>query len=347
LIKDKLPCKVSHAFLHIQLFVQKPYLWLIFKGMSEEKTILHPRNKHRSRYNFPELIKSLPELYPFVAINSHGGESIDFSDPLAVKMLNKALLKHFYGIAAWDIPANYLCPPIPGRADYIHYLADLLAESNEGIVPKGKLIKGLDIGVGANCIYPIIGVQEYGWSFAGSDIDPMAIKTAAAIVAANPLLANSISCRQQHNKQYIFKNIVKPAEVFDFSLCNPPFHSSAAEAQSVSKRKLHNLGKNKGRETILNFGGQHSELWYEGGELAFIRNMIEESTTIANQCLWFSSLVSKSSNLPFIYKMLHHAGAPEVKTIEMAQGQKISRFVAWSFLGETARQEWARKRWGR
>lgn len=313
--------------------------------MSEEKSILHPRNRHRSRYDFPELIKSLPDLYPYVAINAHGGESVDFADPVAVKMLNKALLKHFYGIANWDIPENYLCPPIPGRADYVHYLADLLAEANAGIVPKGKMVKGLDVGLGANCIYPIIGVQEYGWSFVGSDIDHLAVKTARAIVAANPVLSGSISCRLQNNRQHIFKGIVKPGEMFDFTMCNPPFHASAAEALSGTKRKLQNLGKHKGKDTVLNFGGQHSELWYEGGELVFIRNMVEDSALMGDQCLWFSSLVSKSSNLPFVYKTLEYNGVTEIKTIEMAQGQKISRFVAWSFFTEAERRTWAQKRW--
>ncbi len=301
------------------------------KRMSVEKNILHPRNKHRSRYDFPELIKSLPDLTPFVAVNAHGDESIDFSNPIAVKMLNKALLKHFYGIATWDIPLNYLCPPIPGRADYIHYIADLLAESNGGSVPKGKQIKGLDIGVGANCIYPIIGRQEYGWNFVGSDVDPGAIKAAKAIISANTQLKDAVSCRQQGNKQHVFKGIVKPGERFDFTMCNPPFHSSAAEAQSGTRRKLQNLGKHRGKETVLNFGGQNTELWCEGGEVAFIRKMIEESTDIADQCSWFSSLVSKSASLPFIYTALKTADVAQIKTVEMAQGQKVSRFVAWTF----------------
>ena len=313
--------------------------------MSAEKNILHPRNRHRSRYDFPELIKCLPELHAFVARNAHGGISIDFSDPAAVKMLNKALLISFYGIANWDIPANYLCPPIPGRADYIHYLADLLAQSNDGLVPKGKFIKALDIGVGANCIYPIIGVQEYGWSFVGSDVDQGAVKAVKAIVAANPSLINMVTCRQQHNKQHIFKGIVKPDELFDFTMCNPPFHASAAEAQSGNKRKLHNLGKNRGKETVLNFGGQGTELWYEGGEIAFIRNMIEDSVAIAGQCMWFSSLVSKSSSLPFIYKALQGAGVAELKTVEMAQGQKVSRFVAWTFMDTARKEHWRKTRW--
>ncbi|TDQ07706.1 23S rRNA (adenine(1618)-N(6))-methyltransferase RlmF [Pedobacter metabolipauper] len=313
--------------------------------MPAEKTSLHPRNKHRFRYDFPELIKSQPELQAYVSVNAYGDQSIDFSNPEAVKTLNKALLSHFYEISYWDIPANYLCPPIPGRADYVHYLADLLADANSGVIPKGDHIKGLDIGAGANCVYPIIGHQEYGWAFVGSDVDAKAVKAAKAIVDANKNLSGSITCRLQANKQNIFNGIVNHEEVFDFTMCNPPFHASAEEAQYGTKRKLHNLGKNKGKEPVLNFGGQSTELWYEGGEVSFIRKMAEESKAIGRQCLWFTSLVSKSSNLEFVYRALQRAEALEVKTIDMAQGQKISRFVAWTFLSPAQQQEWAKKRW--
>lgn len=313
--------------------------------MSIEKQVLHPRNKHRSRYDFPELIKSLPELRPFVALNAYGDESIDFSDPVAVKLLNKALLKHFYQIDHWDIPEGYLCPPIPGRADYIHYLADLLASVNDGVVPRGKNVKGLDIGLGANCIYPIIGHQEYGWTFAGSDVDSSAIKSAKNIAAINPALSASVFPRLQSNKNHIFKGVVKPGEVFDFTLCNPPFHASAAEAQAGSQRKVRNLGKQKGKETVLNFGGQQAELWCEGGEVGFIRKMIEESAALGKQCFWFSTLVSKSMNVPFIYGSLERQRPVEIRTIEMAQGQKISRFVAWTFLSPEEQTSWRKNRW--
>lgn len=313
--------------------------------MSAEKTLLHPRNKHRFRYDFPELIKSYPELKKHVAVNSYGDESIDFSDPAAVKSLNKALLKHFYAISYWDIPAGYLCPPIPGRADYIHYLADLLASVNNGIVPMQKSVKGLDIGLGANCVYPIIGHQDYGWSFVGAEIDSGAIKAAKAIISSNTVLANAITCRVQNNKHHIFKGIIKADDLFDFTMCNPPFHSSAEEAQSGTKRKLQNLGKQKGMGVTLNFGGQNTELWYDGGEVAFIRKMIEESASFADQCLWFSTLVSKSSNLPFIYKAIRNFNPFEVKTIEMAQGQKVSRFVAWTFMDFEKQENWRKTRW--
>lgn len=297
--------------------------------MADEKTILHPRNKHRSNYDFVALTKSLPALKSYVAINKYGNESIDFSDPAAVKTLNKALLSHFYNITNWDIPEGYLCPPIPGRADYIHYLADLLEE--EEPLLKSKNIKVLDIGIGANCVYPIIGHQEYGWTFVGTDIDPIAVKAAKAIVAANPDLSSHVEVRHQPNKNQIFQGVIKRGDSFTISMCNPPFHSSAEEANAGSKRKLQNLGKHKGKETTLNFGGQAAELWTEGGELTFIRKMVDESKAVASQCKWFSSLVSKSANLPFIYSALDRVGVTYYNTIDMAQGQKISRFVIWTF----------------
>lgn len=296
------------------------------------KDSLHTRSLHRFPYDFDILMAACRALEPFVFVNQYGIQSIDFSNAEAVKMLNKAILAHFYKIQHWDIPANYLCPPIPGRADYIHYLADLLASSKDQKIPTGKKIVGLDIGIGANCVYPIIGHQSYGWRFVGSEIEPKALKVAQQIVASNPDLTPFVECRLQDSASNIFKGIIKPSEKFDFTMCNPPFHASLAEAAAGTERKWKNLerpDKNK-----LNFGGQHAELWCKGGETAFIANMIKESTNFAQQCNWFTTLVSKKTTLPSIYKALQIAQAVDVKTINMAQGQKESRMVAWTFLND-------------
>ena len=177
------------------------------KELLKEKSNLHNRNKHCERYNFKELINTCPDLAKFVMINKFGDESIDFSNAEAVKMLNKALLKCFYEIDYWDIPSGYLCPPIPGRADYIHYVADLLSSCNQGVIPTGKNIKCLDIGVGANCIYPIIGNKEYAWLFVGSDIEDIAINSAIEIVEKNNALKGNIKLRLQKNPEDIFKGV--------------------------------------------------------------------------------------------------------------------------------------------
>ncbi len=320
------------------------------KDLLASKDVLHPRNPHRERYDFPALITASPPLAAFVQVNKFGNESVDFTNPEAVKALNQALLKHFYGIAHWDIPAGYLCPPIPGRADYLHYVADLLADSNGGVVPRGKTISVLDIGVGANCIYPIIGHQAYGWRFVGSETDPVALEAARHMVAANEALRGSIDCRPQPDAQHLLVGVVKRGEVFDATICNPPFFASLAEATAGTRRKTANLGgRHAGRPAppVRNFGGQASELWYPGGEEAFVRLLVKESRQQPTSSFWFTTLVSQSHTLPGIYKELQWAEALEVKTIEMAQGQKKSRLVAWTFL--TPEQQAARRatRWAK
>jgi 23S rRNA (adenine1618-N6)-methyltransferase len=305
---------------------------------------LHPRNFHNNRYDFKELIKTKPELKEFVKPNKYGDISIDFSNPQAVIFLNKALLEHFYSIKNYIIPDGYLCPPIPGRADYIHHIADLLAISNNGIIPKGKAVKGLDVGIGANGIYAIIGSSVYDWDFVGSDIEIESIKSVENIVNSNESLKGKIECRLQTNPENIFTGIINKDDFFDFTLCNPPFHKSLKDAMEGNKRKVQNLTKEKTAKNALNFGGKNNELWCKGGEITFIKNMIKESLEFKNNSLWFTTLVSKKENLPFIYKALEEIKAVEIKTIDMSQGQKITRIVAWTFLNKEEQKSWFRNR---
>lgn len=314
------------------------------KSHPKVKSELHPRSQHRERYNFEALIKSSPKLAAFVATNKYGDESIDFFNPDAVKALNKALLIHHYGLEYWDIPKHYLCPPIPGRADYIHNIADLL-KGNRSDIPKGKQIKGLDIGVGANCIYPIIGQHEYGWSFIGSDTDDTAITSAKEIEQRNSSLKSTLEIRRQEKSNDFFHNILKPEEKVDFTICNPPFHASAEEAQKASLKKQKNLKGKRPNKALLNFGGQHNELWTKGGEARFVKDMIYESKHFGKQCFWFTSLISKETTLKPTYKILQKVNATDVKTIEMGQGHKISRCIAWTFLSEEEQKNWIKDRW--
>ena len=313
------------------------------KQRQEVKSNLHPRNQHRGRYPLKELCESYPALKKHVYTNEFEDESIDFSNPQAVTLLNASLLKHYYQIDFWQIPAGYLCPPIPGRADYLHHMADLLGNARNGKIPKGSQIKCLDIGVGANSIYPIIGHQEYGWSFVGSDIDPIALKSAEKIVTNNLALNNHVRLKLQNNEANIFHGLFEPNERFDLSICNPPFHASMEEANAGTLRKLSNLKQQKVKKVELNFGGQNQELCCKGGEKQFIKNMILQSKQYAQQCYWFSSLVSKSEHLESIYKNLEKAGVKKVKTISMSTGNKITRIVAWTFLDKAEEKLWVSK----
>lgn len=303
--------------------------------MTSQKPGLHPRNRHRSRYDMKALCLSCPELHDFIVQTPAGEPSVNFADPLAVKTLNKALLAHFYGVTHWDIPDGFLCPPVPGRADYVHHLADLLADDNGGVVPKQATV--LDIGTGANLIYPLIGAHEYQWRFTGSEIGAEAFASAQAIINANPGLSRAVRLRRQKDAAAIFNGIIHKNEQYDATLCNPPFHDSAASARAGSERKRRNLGQ--AEDGALNFGGQQQELWCEGGEVAFILRMIAESKGFGRQVKWFTTLVSRGDNLPPLYRALTDVGAVKVVKKEMAQGQKQSRFIAWSFMDDNKRRK--------
>ena len=311
----------------------------------QEKTRLHPRNRNRERYDLKALIKAVPELKNHVKPNKYGDDSVDFSSPIAVKLLNKALLNHYYGIKNWDFPDENLCPPIPGRADYIHYAAHLLGETNFGRIPTGKNITCIDIGVGASCIYPIIGVTEYDWNFIASDTNQKAIDSAKNIISSNSALTDKIDCRLQNNAKDIFYGIITREGKIDICICNPPFHSSAEDALKGTQRKVKNLTGKKTDTPQLNFSGINDELIYEGGESRFISAIIRESVRFYKNCFWFTTLVSKQSNLRGVYKALEKTKATQVKTIPMGTGNKSSRIVAWTFLTQTEQKEWRETRW--
>jgi 23S rRNA (adenine1618-N6)-methyltransferase len=302
---------------------------------------LHPNNAHNKGYDFPALIQSYQALAAHVKINKYNSESIDFADPVAVKILNCALLKHHYNIVEWDIPDGFLCPPIPGRVDYIHYVAELLKFSH--IAKSTSLntsVKLLDIGTGANGIYSLLASRVYGWQCTASDIDPRSLDNVATIISKNPCFEKRIALRLQPDKSNIFEGVIEEGEYYDISVCNPPFHASLEDALKGNQKKRQNLTINRNGQhdnlankvpSVLNFGGQQTELWCNGGESRFLRMMIKESKIFSNQCRWFTSLVSKSENVKPSIKLLRKLDAIEIKEIEMKQGNKITRILAWTF----------------
>ena len=279
---------------------------------------MHPKNPFKENYNFDNLITHYPALKEFVFVNEHGNKSIKFSNNKAVKALNTALLKAQYNITYWDIPENNLCPPIPGRLDYLLHVADLLQKTD---------VKLLDIGTGANLIYPILANRHFNWQCVASEVDFDSLKNAQEIIDKNNNLKD-IEVRHQKFKSNILEHIIQPDDAFDVVVCNPPFHKTRTDAERNNQRKVDNLQlEAEGK----NFGGSSNELWYKGGEEAFIKKMASESALFKGQVKWFTVLVSQKEHLKNIKRAINKTEPKEVRIIDMDHGNKLSRFIAWTF----------------
>lgn len=294
---------------------------------------MHKNNKHQKGYDFDKLTQTVPELKPFVITNKYNSITINFANPEAVKLLNKALLKTYYSVDYWEFPDGHLCPPIPGRVDYIHHLKDLLKPYN-----LNNSVKVLDVGTGATCIYPLLGFAEYKWHFVATDIDVVALRNAQLIIDKNEL-SSAIELRLQPNISHVLNEVINPTDAFTVSMCNPPFYKNEKEATDATTKKL--KGLKKAMETpVRNFSGTASELWFQGGEKAFLHTYLYESSLFKTHCFWFTSLVSNKDLVKSMQKSLKKLGATKVKVINMQQGHKISRIVAWTFLTIAQQKDW-------
>ncbi|CAH1000144.1 Ribosomal RNA large subunit methyltransferase F [Neolewinella maritima] len=278
---------------------------------------MHPKNRYRGPYDLAALCALEPELTEHLIRTPDGRTSLDFGTARAVYLLNRTLLKRDYRLAHWDLPKGYLTPPIPGRLDYIHLLADL--------VPQASRV--LDIGTGASLIYPILGSREYGWSFVATDINPVSVKVARAIVSFNSGLSD-VTVRQQTRSECIFQNMILAGEFFDLTMCNPPFHADRPTAVAAGRAKWRKLGTS---DRGLTFGGVDKELHTPGGELRFLHDMIKESKAYARQVGWFTTLVSKKGYLSAARQQLDRLDAREVRVLALDQGNKQMRVLAWCF----------------
>ncbi len=290
---------------------------------------MHPQNPYNERYDLKRLVEHSATLKEHIVLNPSGEETIDFSSSGAVYELNRAMLLADYKLTDYQLPTGYLIPPIPGRLDYLLHIKDFLSEKLN--IDTTSKLHGLDIGAGANAIYCILAAQHFNWTMVGTESDAKAVEIARTNIKHTKALEDKVEIRHQENKSFLFKNMIRPEEQFDFTICNPPFHVSREEALRGTRRKLKNLGGAvHKKEFTLNFEGQANELWCNGGEALFIKRLIKESTLYKDQVKVFSSLVAKGDNLPKIEKQLKRAKA-NYHIIPMVHGQKKGRYILWWF----------------
>ncbi|KAL3621363.1 hypothetical protein CASFOL_036275 [Castilleja foliolosa] len=312
---------------------------------SHQRPAIHPRNKYADTTpDFGFLGSSYPSFQPYIFYSRDGRPKIDWTDFNATRELTRVLLLHDHGLNWW-IPDGQLCPTVPNRSNYIHWIEDLLASDIISDTRAGDFIRGFDIGTGANCIYPLLGASLLGWQFVGSDITDVAIEWANQNVKSNPHISDLIEIRRAgqakeleiseecvgkgtcdssssntqdgHNVPPVLLGVVKDGESFDFCMCNPPFFETMEEAGLNPKTAC---------------GGTPTEMVCFGGEHAFITRIIEDSVKLKHTFRWYTSMVGRKLNLNIMVTELWNVGATVVKTTEFVQGRTSRWGLAWSFL---------------
>ena len=281
---------------------------------------------------FAELASS-PAHSDLASALAAGNGCLDFSSASAVRSLSRALLMQCFGLTDWTLSDGALVPPIAARAAYLRRMGLIVG----GGVPPPHPLSLLDVGTGANLIFPLLAASPvFGWSATGLDVTPAALSGAAANLALNPSLASRI--RLVAGSPTGRPPILAPAlggeggtdaaSHFDFSVCNPPFFESDAARATTAK------------DPGAAHGGGHAgtaaeTVWQGGGEAGFVCAFASESAAFPHAVTWFSSLLGRKASLTAVRGVLGGLRPqPEVRTFTLAEGGgRTTRWVvAWSWV---------------
>lgn len=250
-----------------------------------------------------------------------GGVSLDFADMESSRCLAKAVFKTEYGLEV-ELPRGHLIPTIPIRVDYILWIEDLLRYAKD--VLRGP-VRGIDVGTGPSCVYPLLAATMHAdWSFHATDVDAAAVQVAARNVAANGLAGRIAVIHNPDPGRVVTPGLAGRDEPFAFCMTNPPFYDGQADLDAC--RALKSNPPPRDPEYTA------SEYFYEGGELAFIRTMVEESLLCRERVVWYTSCVAKKANLKPIRRLVRSCSAIKTfHTTRFIQGTTSRWAVAWSF----------------
>ena len=263
--------------------------------------------------DFKFLSEEFPEFKKYVYINKYGGYSINWKNPNSIKELVKTILNKFLNIIYYEIPENFLVPTLTSRYNYLNYINKLFTKFK--IENKEKIL--IDIGTGANIIYPLLGYKLYNWNFIASEINEDAIKIGKKIIKENNL-EKEIFIFKQNDSKKIFENIININKKYLCSICNPPFFDINTE---IKKDNLYT-------DNEYNY----NEVYCEGGEIFFIKEMIKESYIYKKNIFLFSSLIGRKNNMKKIYSVIKNI--KEISLLNkttIKQGKNARWIIIWSF----------------
>ncbi|XP_022451184.1 RNA N6-adenosine-methyltransferase METTL16 isoform X1 [Delphinapterus leucas] len=283
---------------------------------------MHARNRYKDKPpDFAYLASKYPDFQQHVQINLNGRVSLNFKDPEAVRALTCTLLREDFGLSI-DIPLERLIPTVPLRLNYIHWVEDLIGHQDSD---KSTLRRGIDIGTGASCIYPLLGTTLNGWYFLATEVDDMCFNYAKKNVEQNNL-SDLIKVVKVPQKTLLMDALKEESEIiYDFCMCNPPFFANQLEAKGVNSRN-----PRRPPPSSVNTGGI-TEIMAEGGELEFVKRIIHDSLQLQKRLRWYSCMLGKKCSLAPLKEELRIQGVPKVTYTEFCQGRTMRWALAWSF----------------
>ncbi|XP_067138309.1 U6 small nuclear RNA (adenine-(43)-N(6))-methyltransferase [Centruroides vittatus] len=289
---------------------------------------MHPRNIYRNPPNFKELSIRYPEFRQFAIQDLAGKIRIDFKDPNALRMLTTILLKNDFQLSI-EIPPDHLIPTLPQRLNYILWIEDLLES-----FPKQKDdITGIDIGTGACCIYPLLGCKMKSWKFLATEINEESFDWAIKNINANNM-QNQIKVIKV-NPNNILQDVISNEETcFDFTMCNPPFFNDQNDNMSVKKSRTPRRSLPKSINTP-----SETEKSTEGGEIEFIKKMIDESVLLKEKVRIFTTMIGKKQSFQVIKSELKNRNIIQFITCEFCQGNTMRWGIAWTFSSDVQFQK--------
>ncbi|CAG7942070.1 unnamed protein product [Penicillium olsonii] len=253
---------------------------------------------------------------------------LDFTDPAAVRQLTTTLLREDFQLKV-KIPEDRLCPPVPNRLNYIIWIQDLIDSTAEGSTERDVsgytpflAAKSDPAGSSWQLVYsptdyfrhPLIVV---------TDIDPGNIRTAQENVALNEL-ESRIRIIESDPDGPLFPLEKIGRETLDFTMCNPPFY--------ISRDELVESAKQKKRPPFSACTGAEVEMVTRGGEVDFVKKMIDESLQLRGRVQWYTSMLGKMSSVSVLVETLIKHENHNYAVTEFDQGAKTKRWaVAWSW----------------
>lgn len=227
---------------------------------------------------------------------------------------------------------------MPVRWNYIRWIQELLDTTSDTYSDRcdpEREVVGLDIGVGASCIYPLLACSSRpNWRMVGTDIDEHSLDFARRNVDTNGFSKRTKLVLSTTDGPLIPLQALKMEEL-DFVMTNPPFYSSAEDMQASY------TGKQAPPSAVCT--GAENEMICAGGDVGFVTRILEESLKLKESVQWYTAMLGKLSSLQQIVAKLKEHGITNFAVTCLQAGYRTKRWaVAWSFVDYRPRNDVAR-----